>query len=125
MEGKTRVCAPSFVIILTLSLIVFRMFITNHHVAFSGWPELKILISLKDIVDIEKKQLFFVNNALTIHDCNGEEYFFGSFLDRDLCFRMLSSLVQIEKSLVELTEESSPGSAKDSTIGEAGGSTLQ
>jgi len=81
-----------------------RLFITNHYVAFSGWPELRVLISLKRIDNVEKKQIFFLPNALTIKEIDGEEYFFGSFLDRDLCFRMITSLVMIEKSLDELTE---------------------
>lgn len=80
------------------------MFITNGYLAFSGWPETRVLIELKNIVDIEKKQMFFIPNALTIKDTAGEEYFFGSFLDRDLCYRMLTPLVLIAKSIGELTE---------------------
>lgn len=98
------------------------MFITNHHVAFSGWPELRILIALTDIESVEKKQMFFLPNALTIQTLNGEEYFFGSFLDRDLCYRMVTSLVMIEKSLVELTEESRPPSHDISHSSEESGS---
>lgn len=85
-----------------------RLFITNRYLAFSGWPETRVLIELRNIENLEKKQMFFIPNALTVKDTSGEEYFFGSFLDRDLCFRMLTSMVTISKSLGELTEENDP-----------------
>ncbi len=84
-----------------------RLFITNQYLAFSGWPETRVLISLCDIENVEKKQMFFIPNALTVRDSDGEEYFFGSFLDRDLCFRMLTSMVAIAKSLGEIAGETS------------------
>jgi hypothetical protein len=88
------------------------MFITNHYVAFSGWPDTRVMVHLKDIKSIEKSNsLFFIPNALTIVLTDGEEYFFGSFLDRDLCHRTISSMVTIQKSLVELTRPESAVSA--------------
>jgi hypothetical protein len=65
-----------------------------------------VLIELQSIDSVEKKQVFFIPNALSVNS-NGEEYFFGSFLDRDLCYRMLTSMVMIAKSLNEITGESS------------------
>lgn len=77
---------------------------TNHYVAFNGWPDTKVLISLKEIKSVEKSNaLYFLANAITIYVNDGEEYFFGSFLDRDLCHQTISSMVTIEKSLLELT----------------------
>jgi hypothetical protein len=63
-------------------------------------------MELQSIESVEKKQVFFIPNALSVNS-NGEEYFFGSFLDRDLCYRMLTSMVMIAKSLNEITGESS------------------
>jgi hypothetical protein len=76
---------------------------------FSGWPDTRVRISLKEIVSVEKEKMFFLPNALTVKTSDGEDYFFGSFLDRDLCYRMLTSMVMIEKSLVELTGEGGGG----------------
>lgn len=86
-----------------------RLFITNRFLAFSGWPETRVILELQKIENVEKKQVFFIPNALSVNS-NGEEYFFGSFLDRDLCYRMLTSMVMIAKSLNEITgETSTPG----------------
>jgi hypothetical protein len=81
-----------------------RLFITNRFLAFSGWPETRVILELQNIENVEKKQVFFIPNALSVNS-NGEEYFFGSFLDRDLCYRMLTSMVMIAKSLNEITGE--------------------
>lgn len=82
------------------------MFITNHYLTFSGWPEIKVVLQLKDISTVEKtNSLFFVPNALLI-TTGDEEYFFSSFLDRDLCYSMLNSMVEIEKKLEEIHNQS-------------------
>jgi hypothetical protein len=72
------------------------MFITQYFLAFSGWPEIKLLLELKDLITIEKSNtLYYIPNAIAIKSkCNGE-FFFGSFIDRDICFALLTSMSQV------------------------------
>ena len=42
------------------------------------------------------------SGSVTCFVLQGEEYFFGSFLDRDQCFNMLTVMVKIAKGLVEM-----------------------
>jgi hypothetical protein len=43
-----------------------------------------------------------IPNALLITVQSGEEYFFGSFLERELCYNLVKSLVEVSKCLAEL-----------------------
>lgn len=80
-----------------------RMFITKNHIAFSGWPELRVLIPLVQVEKLKKTNtVYIIPNAITINTMNGDRYFFGSFIDRDPCFEILSSMVNIAKSLVQV-----------------------
>ena len=80
-----------------------RMFITKNHIAFSGWPELRVLIPLEKVEHLKKTNtVYIIPNAITVHTISGDMYFFGSFIDRDPCFEILSSMVNIAKSLVQV-----------------------
>lgn len=86
-----------------------RMFITQHYMAFAGfggmgaWDGVRILLALKDIVKIEKAfTMGIFPTALLITDSSDDDYFFGSFLDRDSCFSMLSNMSQAEKQLAKM-----------------------
>lgn len=79
------------------------MFITQNFLAFSGWPDTRVLLALQCIVDIEKTNtLIYVPNALSIKMADKEDYFFASFLDRDQCYNLLSGMAKVAKRLVEL-----------------------
>lgn len=86
-----------------------RMFITQHYMAFAGfggmgaWDGVRILLALKDIVKIEKAfTMGIFPTALLITDSSDDDYFFGSFLDRDSCYSMLSNISQAEKQLAKM-----------------------
>ena len=78
--------------------------------AFSGWPETRTLLSLQQIANVEKQSLFFVPNAILVTTNVGEDYFFGSFLDRDLCYSMLTAMILIAKSLLAVEVGGHPNS---------------
>jgi hypothetical protein len=79
------------------------MFITQHYLAFSGWPELRLLLSLKDLSGIEKSNtLYYIPNAIQVNSNTYGDFFFGSFVERDVCFGLLSSMSLVAKRLVEI-----------------------
>eukprot|EP01038_Epipyxis_sp_PR26KG_P006425 gene6425-8843_t len=80
-----------------------RMFITQHFMAFAGWPDTRVLLSLSSIESIEKTNtLFYIPNAILVKTGENEEFFFGSFIDRDQCFNLLNSMTEVEKRLIEI-----------------------
>ena len=111
--------SPSFYLILIFlsflrfsltfaySLLFFhRMFITQHYLAFSGWPEMRVLLELKEIINIEKSNtLYYIPNAILINSEAHGEFFFGSFIDRDVCFALLNNMSQIAKRLIEIKKD--------------------
>ena len=46
--------------------------------------------------------LYYIPNAILLKDQN-EEYFFGSFIDRDHCFDLLSNLTKVARTLSDLS----------------------
>jgi hypothetical protein len=77
--------------------------------AFAGfgglgtWDSVRVLLSLKEIIHIEKAfTMGIFPTAIQIEDSSHEEYFFGSFLDRDSCYSMLTNMSQAEKQLAKL-----------------------
>jgi hypothetical protein len=98
-----------------------RMFITQHHIAFSGWPELRVLIPLEKVERLKKTNtVYIIPNAITVHTVSGDNYFFGSFIDRDACFELLSSMVNIAKSLVQVMgSDASSITATPAAVGNA------
>lgn len=81
----------------------FRMYVTSGFLAFTGWPEVRVLLTLDNIDHIEKTNtMMYVPNALLICTTDNEEYFFGSFIDREQCYNFLNRMSQISKRLVEL-----------------------
>lgn len=79
------------------------MFITQHYVAFSSWGDLRVLLSLRRIEKVNKATtLGYIPNAISIVMENKEEFFFGSFIDRELCYTLLTNLMQIEKRILQL-----------------------
>jgi len=78
------------------------MYVTQNFVAFSGWPDTRVLLSLVDVSSIEKSNtLMYVPNALIFKTAD-EEYFLASFLDRDQCYNFITSLCEVAKRLVDL-----------------------
>ncbi len=78
---------------------------TTKNILFSGWPEFRLLVPLHHIATIEKtNSLVIIPNALLITNISGEEYFFGSFMERDLCYTLLKSMVEVSKCLVEIMD---------------------
>lgn len=84
------------------------------YLLFSGWPECKINIPLHTISSIERtNSLVIIPNALLITVQSGEEYFFGSFIERELCYNLLKSLVEVSKCLAELSDPNATTSAAE------------
>ena len=82
-------------------LIHGRMYVTQHYIAFSGWPETRILIRMSSITLIEKMNtLNFIPNAISIKT-NDDDYFFASFIDRDPCYKLISSMSELDRGLEE------------------------
>ena len=78
------------------------MSITTKNLQFSGWPECRVVIALDRIVSVEKTNyLMIIPNAILIKTSQ-EEYFFGSFLERELCYTLLNSMVEVSKGLKEI-----------------------
>jgi hypothetical protein len=44
--------------------------VTNHYVAFNGWPDTKVLISLKEIKSVEKSKATKSNNLKNLAENN-------------------------------------------------------
>jgi GRAM domain len=79
------------------------MFITQRFMAFSGWPDTRVLLALHNITAIEKTNtLIYLPNAILLTTADKEEYFFGSFIDRDPCYSLLTSMSEVSKRLMEL-----------------------
>ena len=77
------------------------MYVTQHYIAFSGWPETRILIRMSSITLIEKMNtLNFIPNAISIKT-NDDDYFFASFIDRDPCYKLISSMSELDRGLEE------------------------
>jgi hypothetical protein len=104
-----------------------RLFITQHFLAFSGWPDTRVLLSLSCVKKIEKTNtLMYIPNAISIiclidnsawAAANGEvvedpcedEFFFGSFIERELCFNLIRNLSEIEKRIAEISFRTTAG----------------
>jgi len=82
-----------------------RMFITQSFLAFGGWPDTRLLIPLQSIASIEKTNtMIYVPNALLITTIDKDEYFFGSFIDRDYCYNLLQSMSSVARHLAKLPD---------------------
>lgn len=80
-----------------------RLYVTQNYLAFSGWPELRVLIPLAEVSKVEKSTtLGYIPNAITIKMKDNSDYFFASFIDRELCYNLIVRLSQIAKSVVDL-----------------------
>ena len=84
--------------------IYHRLYITQHFIAFSGWPETRLLLALQFMSTIEKTNtLYYVPNAIVITtNDKKEDYFFASFIDRDYCYNLLVQLQSVAKRLMDL-----------------------
>jgi len=90
------------------------MFITQHYVAFSSWGDLRVLLSLRKMDKVQKTNtMIYIPNAISIIMEDKEEYFFGSFIDRELCHTLLTNLMQIEKRIMELHRDDTDGDEDD------------
>lgn len=97
---------------------ICRMYITQNFLAFSGWPDTRVLLSLVDIKTIEKTNtLYYVPNALLVKTQDDEEYFFASFLDRDQCYNLITRIAEVAKRLAELHGPNPMVSERNLTLG--------
>jgi hypothetical protein len=108
-----------------------RLFITQHYLAFSGWPDTRVLLSLACVKKVEKTNtLMYIPNAISIiclidnstwaaatneaaEDPCEEEFFFGSFIERELCFNLIRNLSEIEKRIVEIASHTNADEGSD------------
>ena len=73
------------------------MYLTQRFVCFRGWPDTshKKLIPMDAIDHIEKENTAVViPNAIRVYMINGEEILFGSYIDRDPCYDLLSASIE-------------------------------
>lgn len=90
-------------IMVFILLLCFRMFITQHYLVFSGWPDTRVLLLLRTIAEVKRTNtLYYVPNALSVVMGDGSEYFFGSFIDREQCYAILVSLNDVGKHMASL-----------------------
>lgn len=90
------------------------MFITQHYIAFSGWPDTRVLLQLATLDRIEKTNtLMYIPNAILIATDSKEEFFFGSFIDRDQCHTLLYKLSKVEKHLLQVRSKDNLDSCVD------------
>lgn len=62
-----------------------------------------MLLPLAQVVKLEKTNtLMYIPNALQITMPEKEEYFFASFIDRDQCYNLLNSMMEVGKRLLEI-----------------------
>jgi hypothetical protein len=79
------------------------MYVTQNFLAFSGWPDTRVLLPLVDVKHVEKSTtLLYVPNAIIVKMEDDEEYFFASFLDRDQCYNLLVRISEVARRLHEL-----------------------
>ncbi len=79
------------------------MFVTQHFIAFSGWPDTRVLLQMGSVEKLEKMNtLMYIPNAISLITADQQEYFFGSFIDRDQCYNLIKNLLEVEKRIVEL-----------------------
>jgi hypothetical protein len=91
-----------FLIVIFDIWFLRRLYITQHYAAFSGWPETRVLILLRDIAEVNKTNtLYYVPNALSIIMKDRFEYFLGSFVDREACHSMLTNLSEVGRRIAE------------------------
>lgn len=86
-------------------LVQGTCYITQKYFAFRGWPETtcKRLLPLKDISHILKANTaVIIPNALRVVMLSGVEHFFASFIDRDPCFKLLTTFIEAEKQFEAL-----------------------
>jgi len=86
-------------------LVQGTCYITQKYLAFRGWPETtcKRLLPLKDISHILKANTaVIIPNALRVVMLSGVEHFFASFIDRDPCFKLLTTFIEAEKQFEAL-----------------------
>lgn len=61
------------------------------------------MLPLAQISKLEKvNTLLYFPNALNIVMADGHEYFFGSFIDRDYCFSLISGLSEVQKKISQM-----------------------
>lgn len=85
-----------------------RLFVTQHFAAFAGWDGTRVLLALLNIASIEKmNSLSIVPNAFQISMTSKDEYFFGSFLNRDMCHSLLTRMSEVDRHLYELHADES------------------
>ena len=67
---------------------------------------MRVLLELKEIINIEKSNtLYYIPNAILVNSEAHGEFFFGSFIDRDVCFALLNNMSQIAKRLTEIKKD--------------------
>ena len=67
---------------------------------------MRLLLALKDINRVEKcNTLYYIPNAILVNSETYGEFFFGSFIDRDVCFALLNNMSQIAKRLIEIKRD--------------------
>ncbi len=81
-------------------LVQGTMYLTQRFVCFRGWPDTshKRLIPMDTIDHVEKENTAVViPNAIRLYMNNGHELLFGSYIDRDPCYDLLTASIEAEK----------------------------
>lgn len=78
---------------------------------------MRLLLALKDINRVEKcNTLYYIPNGILVNSETYGEFFFGSFIDRDVCFALLNNMSQIAKRLIEIKRDSNTLSPEEEQL---------
>ena len=92
----------------TWQLVQGTMYLSQRYVCFRGWPDTshKKLIHMNDIAHVQKENTAVViPNAIRLYLTAGPEILFGSFIDRDPCFDLLTASIAAEKHYSKIMAE--------------------
>ena len=78
------------------------MYVTQNYLCFQGWPEVKVVLEIKDIASVTRSNsVIFIANCVVLTTNDGVEYSFGSFTNRDLCYNLILSMVNVKKGVYQ------------------------
>ena len=82
-----------------------RLYLSAHHLSFAAWRGAGLRVALGLVSSVERTHtVFFVPNAILVRTA-AEDLFFGSFLDRDGCYAVLSELVEVNARLKDILDQ--------------------
>ena len=89
---------------------------------FVGWGDCKIVCQWADVTGVTKEATMMgtIENAIRVCYCTGNtkgSYFFGSFVYRENCYRLLLKLMAIAQSMNQMNDGDGTGKANGKARG--------